>query len=89
MFQIIAAGRPVITLDSPAIRELLSPASGCTYLVPAGNPRALADAVMVHHRKILESGTPARCHQELNSHISSDAIGQQFLEMIQRRLAEP
>ncbi|MGY0797615.1 glycosyltransferase [Lysobacter sp. A286] len=86
VFQIIAAGRPIVTRDSPAIRELLSPAARCTYLVPAGDARALADAVLVHHRETTENGSVVQCHQPLTAQIAAAAIGQQFLAIIQRRL---
>src|SRR3546814_16316949 len=42
------AGRPVITRDSAAIRELLPDSPPYTYLVPAGDPVALAGAVSAH-----------------------------------------
>src|SRR5690606_28996382 len=86
VFQMIAAGRPIVTRDSPAIRELLSPAARCTYLVPAGNARALADAVLQHHRETMEKGSVGRCHRPLVGEIGVEAIGQQFLATIQRRL---
>jgi glycosyltransferase involved in cell wall biosynthesis len=42
VFQALACGAPVITADTPAIREL---ADDAQLLVPPGDPRALADAV--------------------------------------------
>jgi glycosyltransferase involved in cell wall biosynthesis len=42
VFQALACGAPVITADTPAIREL---ADDALLLVPPGDPRALADAV--------------------------------------------
>lgn len=44
VFQILAAGRPMITGDTPAIRELLAEGDGIRF-VPTGNARALAQAV--------------------------------------------
>ncbi len=45
VFQILAAGKPLLTRDSPAIRELLSPGmEGITLLPPADAP-ALAAAI--------------------------------------------
>jgi glycosyltransferase involved in cell wall biosynthesis len=44
VFQVLAAGRPLITRDGPAARELLTDAAGAT-LIPAGDPQALAAAV--------------------------------------------
>jgi len=44
VFQGLACGRPVITADTPAARELLSHGMDA-LLVPAGDPEALAAAV--------------------------------------------
>ncbi|MEG3191892.1 glycosyltransferase [Lysobacter sp. D1-1-M9] len=86
VFQILAAGRPLVTRDSGAIRELLSPSSPCTYLVPAGDAGALADAVLAHRRSLAADGARRACHQRLNDRIDAAAIGRQFLDMTQRRL---
>jgi glycosyltransferase involved in cell wall biosynthesis len=44
VFQALACARPVVTADTPAARELLTDGVDA-LLVPAGDPRALADAV--------------------------------------------
>jgi glycosyltransferase involved in cell wall biosynthesis len=44
IFQTLAAGAPVITADTPAIRELLAEGPA-VRLVEPGNPAALAAAV--------------------------------------------
>ncbi len=48
VFQTVAAGRPLITRDSPAIRELVDNAAPCVYLVPPAQPQALATAIREH-----------------------------------------
>jgi glycosyltransferase involved in cell wall biosynthesis len=45
VFQIIATGKPLITRDSPAIRELVTEKMRDIVLVPPGDARALLDAV--------------------------------------------
>ena len=45
IFQVLATGTPLITRDSPAIRELLSPDMIGVSLVPPGDPEALLAAV--------------------------------------------
>ncbi len=45
VFQIIAAGKPVITADTPAIRELVAPGL-FVHLIPTNDPEALAAKVM-------------------------------------------
>jgi glycosyltransferase involved in cell wall biosynthesis len=51
VFQALACARPVITADTSASRELLTDGDDA-LLVPAGDPRALADAV----RRVAEDG---------------------------------
>lgn len=45
VFQIIAMGKPLITRDSPAIRELLAPDMPGIYLIPPANSEALVAAI--------------------------------------------
>ena len=45
VLQALAAGRPVITADTPAVREQSWPAGAMT-LIPPGDPAALAQAVL-------------------------------------------
>jgi glycosyltransferase involved in cell wall biosynthesis len=85
VFQVVAAGRPLITRDSPAIRELLAPAPPCVSLVPAGDARALAEAVREHGRRLAE-GARGRCHGALAGRIDAPAIGRQLVEAVSRVL---
>jgi glycosyltransferase involved in cell wall biosynthesis len=55
VFQILAVGRPLITRDSPAIRELLSTNTPGVRLVPPGDPEALVNAVAA----LAKQGFPA------------------------------
>jgi glycosyltransferase involved in cell wall biosynthesis len=86
VFQIVAAGRPLVTRDSDAIRELLGPRPACTYLVSAGDGAALADAVLAHQRAHAEHGAGRDCHEGLASRIDAPAIGRQFVAFVQERL---
>lgn len=72
VFQAMAVGKPVLTRDSPAIRELIDRAPARRLLVPAGDPAALADAIL-HWREGAGPTTLAR--PEL---IRSRAIGRQL-----------
>jgi glycosyltransferase involved in cell wall biosynthesis len=58
VFQIVAAGRPLITADTPAIRELLS-ADLQTHLIPPANAEELAKIVLAAVRDS-EWGTGSR-----------------------------
>jgi glycosyltransferase involved in cell wall biosynthesis len=85
VFQIVAAGRPLITRDSPAIRELLTPSPPCAYLVPPGDARALADAVLAYSRASPDKIAGGVCNEHLVSRIDATAIGRQFLDAVERR----
>ena len=85
VFQIVAGGRPLVTRDSPAIREFLEPVPGCVYLIRPGDARALVDAVREHAKGAAAAGRPP-CHAALIDKIGSEAIARQFRELISRRL---
>ena len=85
VFQIVASGRPLITRDSDAIRELLPHAPPCTSLIPAGNPTALAEAVMAYSR-VRPDHDDLACHKNVQQRINESAVGEQFLSMLEHRL---
>jgi glycosyltransferase involved in cell wall biosynthesis len=84
VFQVVAVGRPLVTRDSPAIRELLEPVPGCVYLVRPGDPRALVEAVREHARGAAPGRPP--CHAALVGKIGSEAIARQFGVLVSKRL---
>ena len=77
IFQITAVGKPIITRDSSAIRELLSHHPPCVYLIQAGNANALVKAIR-EHMALLENSSLCNCHKELRNQINVTAIGTQF-----------
>lgn len=80
VFQVVAAGKPVITQDSPAIRELLVASAPCAYLVPAADPKALADAVLDLASRLTR---PAQsCHADLVDAMDEAAIGKQLTTLL-------
>ena len=83
-FQILAAGRPLITRDSAAIRELVDEAMSNVKLIAAGDARALADAVLHWQRD-----PPAACaHRDaLLARIRPSAVGRQCTDLLQRARA--
>ncbi|HKZ10567.1 MAG TPA: glycosyltransferase [Rhodanobacteraceae bacterium] len=82
VFQVVAAGRPLITCDSPGIRELLADDPPCVRLVPAGDGRALATAI----REYIDSrhNLPSRCHAKLRQRIDPAAVAALFLSMLEQ-----
>ena len=81
VFQIVAAGRPVVTRDSPAVRELLEDSAPCVYLIPPGDPHALAEAVTRHMHHVSRFPAP-RCHGAVVSRIAAPAIGRRFMQVV-------
>lgn len=83
VFQIISGGAPLVTRDSPAIRELLDENSPCVHLVTPGDPQALANAI---RNSIAVARSVSRpCHQTLRGRIDSTAIARQFLSMVEQK----
>lgn len=74
VFQALAAGTPVITRDSEAIRELVPLAGGALRLVAAGDGAALADAL-----RSPPGPQSAEDHRRLLAAIDEHAIGRQLL----------
>ena len=64
VWQAAAAGRPLVTRDGPALREMLTPGEHCVA-VPAGDPAALAAAIAELLRdpaRAEQLGRAARAH---------------------------
>lgn len=80
LFQVINAGKPVITLDSPAIKELLTSDMENVFLVPPGNPHKLADAI----RGLLSNveWSQVSYPPELLDRIQPKTIGKEFLDFL-------
>lgn len=87
VFQVVAAGRPLISRDSGAIRELLADAPPCVRLIPAGNAGALADAVRSHiGSSHAHDATP--CHAAIRSMITPAAVGRQLCDFLAHRFGK-
>lgn len=78
VFQILSSGKPLITRDSPAIRELLSPDMAGVYLVPPADPEALLGAVRDSLLKRPDL-TERRLHRYMAAKFSPNAIGERML----------
>jgi glycosyltransferase involved in cell wall biosynthesis len=85
VYQIVSTGRPLITRDSAAVRELLSHSPPCVYLIPANDPGSLADAVRQYERA---GGVRVGqgCHAELASQIQPSSVGRRFIDVLNQEL---
>ncbi|MFC1881143.1 glycosyltransferase [Thermodesulfobacteriota bacterium] len=82
VYQILAAGKPLITGDTPAIRELLSENS-FLRLVPPGNSEALAAAV-IDLQKALQAVDTMELNPNDFPRIGYVEIGNQFVEILKK-----
>lgn len=78
VFQIIAVGRPLVTRDSPAIREIVTPETPGVWLVEPGSGAAIAAAVeqavqWTGEREIDD------LYADLRENITGAAVGRRFL----------
>jgi glycosyltransferase involved in cell wall biosynthesis len=78
VFQILMSGKPLITRDSPAIRELLGEEMPGVRLVPAADAGALAAAI----RESLAVKQGSGLHAALRGQLLPRSIGRQFAEVI-------
>lgn len=87
VFQGLACGRPVVTGDTPAARELLTDGADA-LLVPPGDPAALADALRrLANDPVLGErlGAAGRATYEL--HASEPVLGEVWRAILERSLA--
>jgi len=83
VFQILMAGRPIVTRDSPAIRELLSDSLPGVYLVPPADPPALLDAVERFRRDRAEIAAAGEdLHRDVRKRFSLPALGAAWLSLL-------
>lgn len=79
VFQIVSAGKPLITRDSPTIRELVSENDQSIWLVKARDAEELAKAVLESRK----SNSPtADLHREIKNRFTSKAIGSALIEQL-------
>jgi glycosyltransferase involved in cell wall biosynthesis len=58
VFQILLSNKPLITMDSPAIREIIDLNNPYNLLIPANDPAALVSAVLKMENILKEKGLP-------------------------------
>mgnify|MGYP000645745377 CR=1 FL=1 len=83
VFQALAAGKPLITADTPAMRELLADgALPGLYLVPPNDPDGLIDAL--ERFSVERTQLPAQLHEELVSRFSLVALTDQWRVVLEK-----
>lgn len=78
VFQVLAAGKPLITRDSPAIRELVEHSRPMVTLIPAGSAARLAEAVVqcASHNVLYGAAIP------VERSFTTSAIGRQLVRFL-------
>jgi glycosyltransferase involved in cell wall biosynthesis len=79
VFQILMSGKPLITRDSPAIRELLSTEMPGIWLVPPADAEALAKAV---RESLVSQACWSNLHFAIRDRISPCSIGYRLAQII-------
>lgn len=83
VFQILSAGKPLVTRDSLAIRELLTPEMSGVYLIPPADPAALALKVKLL-LKSHKTTTMFKYHSDLQLKITPKAVGLHMIRIINK-----
>lgn len=82
VFQILAAGKPLITRDSPGIRELLDPDMDGVTLVPPADSSALAASI----REIAGGGknSSVTFHGEIVERLNAQRLAKELLDNVEQ-----
>jgi len=83
VFQAVSANRPLVTRDSPAVRELLEEGPG-VYLVPPADPDSLLDALR-RFRAERQALAGMDLHAAARERIRPEAIGRELLAVLETR----
>ena len=86
VFEILRVGKPLITRDSPAIRELLSPEMPGVRLVPPADPESLFRAVTAMIEE-MRSQEWINLHSEVSKRILPRALGAHLIEQVEHMRA--
>lgn len=76
VYQVLSVGVPLITRDSPAIREILNPDTPGVRLVPPADPKALFAAIRDLARGMTMDRGPEPLYADLRKRIAPRAVGE-------------
>jgi len=86
VFDAIAVARPVVTADTPAVQEVFTHGENI-YLVPPGNPKALAHTILaLKQNPILRNQIAIAGNQIFRERFSIQAISTKLTKLIKEVL---
>ena len=85
VFQVISCGKPLVTRDSPAMRELCGEAAPGIVLVPPGEPEVLAQAILELSENLHK--LPDRLYETIQKQITPKAIGGQLQQLVAKMIS--
>ena len=85
VFQILSAGRPLVTRDGPGIREVVPTEARGIKLVPAGDPVALLSAV---EQLLVEVPNASGLHADIRSQFSMETLTKRWGEVLEEVVAQ-
>ena len=84
VFQVLIAGRPIVTRDGRGIRELIYANAMGVELLPPADPKALLAAV----ERVLDAAPyPADLHADVRKRFSLDALAQRWDKILKETIA--
>lgn len=84
VFQILMSGKPLVTRDSAAIRELILPGHVGVFLVPPSNPEALLEAIHI----AIQLPQKNNLHQSIYEKITPQGVASKLISIIENRHSE-
>ncbi len=90
VFQILSVGAPLITRDSPAIRELLSEPTTGVHLVPPGDPDSIVLAIeRVQQEKSQHPNQRLSVPASVRERFSTPVLGQAWRRLLAETFSRP
>lgn len=84
--QVLFAGVPLITADTPATRELVGGPRDDLLLITPGNADALLQAIQAMRKTLSTTPPPDRRHQDLVEQLMPKTIGERFRREIEQAM---
>lgn len=86
IFQAMALGKPVITLDTPAVREFFTPGENI-YLCSSAEPEAIAHSLIdLYHNPKMRQKIAREGHRLVHEKFTPKVLGQSLLTILEEKM---